>query len=267
MALYQIDFYSRELARIVHFDMILPNDLSPGMISSNENYKRESKLLILLHGYTGSSKDWLMGSAINELAGKYNLAVIMPDGDNSFYLDGKGTGKAYGRFIGQELVEYARKTFGLSDKKEDLFIGGYSMGGFGAIHTGLAYPDTFGKVVGLSSALITNKLKDMEEGVTGGIADYDYYVSVFGDLLKVEESSNSPEYLIRNRKQENRSIPRIYLACGTEDFLLEDNRAFHQFLTEQGVEVQYHESQGAHNWLFWNEYLEPSVKWLLSTEV
>lgn len=56
----------------------------------------------------------------------------------------------------------------------------------------------------------------MEEGFTGGIADY--YVSVFGDLKKVEESNNSPEYLIRNMKKENLEIPSIYMACGTEDF-------------------------------------------------
>jgi S-formylglutathione hydrolase FrmB len=266
MALYQIDYYSKELARIVHFDMLLPNDINPEMISSNENYQRESKTLFLLHGYSGSSKDWLLGSSIQELAGKYNLVVVMPNGENSFYLDSRGTGKAYCRFIGQELVEYVQKIFGLSRRKEDIFIGGFSMGGYGAIHTGLTYPNNFGKIIALSSALITNKLKNMQEGFTGGMADYDYYVSVFGDLMKVEESINSPEYLIRNLKKENLRIPPIYMACGTEDFLLEENREFHQFLTEQQIEIEYHESKGLHNWSFWNQYLEPSIEWLLRAE-
>lgn len=140
------------------------------------------------------------------------------------------------------------------------------MGGFGAIHTALAYANTFGKVFALSSALITNKLKHMKEGFTGGMADYDYYVTVFGDLLKVDESGNSPEHLIRSMKQENLVLPSIYMACGTEDLLLDENREFYQFLKEQRIEVQYHESQGMHNWLFWNQYLEPSIEWILDSE-
>jgi len=263
MALFQTSFYSKALSKITNCEVLLPNDVHPGMIAGNEHYKREMKTLYLLHGYSGLSKDWLLGSNIQELSVKYNLAVVMPSGDNSFYLDGKGTGKAYCQFVGQELVEYMRKTFGLSEKKEDTCIGGFSMGGFGAIHTGLAYPDTFGKIIALSSALITHKMKDITPGFDNGLADYDYYVSVFGDLTKIEESVNNPEYLLRRLKEEGKDIPFIFMACGTEDFLIEDNRAFHQFLLQQKVDVHYLESQGIHNWTFWNQYLEPAIEWLL----
>ena len=94
MAFLQVDFYSNVLHKITNICIVLPNDLPKEMKVDNDNYKRKMKTLILLHGYSGSEKDWLAGSLIQELAGKYNLAVIMPSGDNSFYLDGKGIGKS-----------------------------------------------------------------------------------------------------------------------------------------------------------------------------
>lgn len=262
MALIQVDFYSKALSKITGFTMVLPNDTIPEMIVNNEHYQRPMKTLFLLHGYSGSNKDWILGSSVQEMALKYNMAVIMPSGDNSFYLDGKGTGKAYGQYVGEELVEYVRKTFGLSVKKEDTFIGGYSMGGFGAIHTGLAYPETFGKIIALSSALIIHNIKNIEEDFKDFIADFYYYTSVFGDLHKLEASQNNPEVLIRKRKEEGQVIPLIYMACGTEDFLIENNRAFHNFLKEEDIDVHYVEGPGVHDWNFWNTYLEPGIQWL-----
>ena len=264
MAVFQVDYYSKALEKCTCFHMVLPNDLPPMMVEENENYNRKMKTLFLLHGYSGSSKDWLMGSSVNEMAGKYNMAVVMPSGDNSFYLDGRGKGRAYCKYVGEELVEYIRSTFNLATNKEDTFIGGLSMGGFGAMHTGLYYPETFGKVVALSSAFIIHNIKNKTEGYKDEIADYDYYTYVFGDLSKLEDSVNNPEYLIKKLKKEGTKIPDLYIACGTEDFLLEENRAFYKFLKDEKVEVKYIESPGEHNWQFWNYYLEPSIKWLLN---
>lgn len=263
MAVMKVSFNSQMLSRGVEFNLILPNDSIEVMIAGNENYNREMKTLYLLHGFGGNCNDWLYGSLVQELAGKYNLAIVMPSGENSFYLDGKGVGRAYGQFIGRELVDYTRKTFGLSNKKEDTFIAGLSMGGFGAIRNGLKYNDIFGKVVGLSSALIVNEIKNQEPGFKNQVADYDYYANTFGDLSKLEESENNPEYLIKKIKNENRQVPSIFMACGTEDFLLEENRAFNEFLLKEDVEINYNESSGTHDWKFWNEYFEKAINWLL----
>ncbi|MGB4661452.1 MAG: alpha/beta hydrolase-fold protein [Mobilitalea sp.] len=264
MALIQTDFYSKTLSKVCNFNIILPNDIIPEMVTGNECYNRKMKTLYLLHGYSGSSKDWLLGTSVQEMAMKYNLAVVMPCGDNSFYLDGRGTGKAYCEYSGKELIEYTRETFGLSDKKEDTFIGGYSMGGFGALHTGLRYPETFHKIIALSSALIVHNIKNMKEDARDEIADYDYYTSTFGNLEQLDTSINNPEYQISSLKKEGKAIPSIYMACGSEDFLIEPNRAFHEFLRKEEIEVEYHETTGIHDWTFWNQYLEPAIKWMLS---
>lgn len=263
MALLQVNFFSTSLMRINTIHVLLPNDAPPEMINGNMHYDRPTKTLYLLHGFSGNTIDWMVGSLAQEMALKYNLAIVMPSGENSFYLNGKGTGRAYGEFTGRELVSYVRKTFGLSDKKEDTFIGGLSMGGFGAIHTGLAYPENFGKMFGLSSAMVIHNIKGKKEGFKDHIADYDYYTITFGDLDKLEESDNNPEYLIRKRKANGETIQPLFMACGTEDFLLNENRAFHEFLKAENVAITYKESPGIHDWKFWNEYLEIAIKWAL----
>ena len=264
MAQLQLHYFSEALMKSTTVQIILPNDVPMAMVGENIHYKRPIKTLYLLHGFSGSSIDWLFGSRVQDLAIKYNLAIIMPSGDNSFYLDGQATGRAYGRFIGEELVSYIAKTFNLSQKREDIYIGGLSMGGFGAIHTGLQYPMSFHKVVGLSSALIIHNIKNKEADFIDGIANYEYYTLCFGDLKLLEASENNPEVLYRKLKEEGTRIPPIYMACGTEDFLLHENRMFHEFLQSQNADVDYHESEGIHDWKFWNEYLEPAIEWMLS---
>jgi S-formylglutathione hydrolase FrmB len=118
--------------------MHLPPKTPPFFMKDNPYYQRERKVMVLLHGYTGDATDWLYNSAAADLSMRYNLAIVMPNGGISFYLDRKSTGRQYAKFIGEELIDYLRETFGLAMTKEDTLIGGVSMGGFGALHTGLA---------------------------------------------------------------------------------------------------------------------------------
>jgi len=263
MALIKISFFSNALRRSTTFNLVLPNDVHPMMRQDNPHYNRSMKTLFLLHGYSGYCDDWLMGSNVAELAGKYNIAIVMPSGENSFYLNHKGTGSRYEELIGEELVEYIQRTFGLAVQKKDTFISGLSMGGFGALRTGLKFPEVFGKIAGLSSALIIHDIAGQKQGFDNGFADYEYYVKVFGDLESVISSESNPEVVVKNRLEQKDQIQPIYMACGSEDFLVESNRKFYQFLLEQGVQVDYFESPGVHDWKFWNEYLEPSILWFL----
>ena len=267
MSVLQINKYSIALSRLITFHVILPDDAIPMMIEGNKNYERKPKTLYLLHGFSGNTTDWLYGSRIQELAMQYNLAVVLPSGENSFYLNGKGTGRAYETFVGVELPDYCTKTFGFSDKPEDTFIGGLSMGGFGAIHTALKYPKRFGKMFGLSSAMIQYDIAGMKPGEKNEIADYDYYLQVFGNLEHLDTSENNPDYLIREKKKRGEKIQPVFMACGTEDFILKNNRVFRDFLNSQNVDLTYYESEGIHDWKFWNQYLEPAICWGLEEKV
>ncbi|MBR6115235.1 MAG: alpha/beta fold hydrolase [Oscillospiraceae bacterium] len=261
MSIIQVKTRSVCMTKPMTFTLFLPNDVPPMMTEGNPCYDRPTKTLVLLHGYTADSFEWLYYSTPDDLAVKYNLAVAVLDCDNAFYLDRPGTGNSMGRYIGEEIPRYLRQTFGLAKKREDTIIGGYSMGGFGALHTALAYPQTYGTAIALSSALIIHDIAGMspdapQEGV---VADYAYYREVFGDLDKVTESENNPEVLVRKLLRSRKKMPRLLMACGTEDFLVESNRRFRRFLEDNNVPVDYMEAPGMHNFDFWN----PGIYWAL----
>ena len=260
MAIANIEFYSDCLKRNVTFKALLPTDTDG---KDNPHYSRPMKTLVLLHGYCGMCADWIWNSQIMDISNRYNLCVLLPSGENSFYLDGKETGRKYGTFVGEELLAFARKTFGISQKREDTFVGGFSMGGFGAIHLGLQFNHNFGKLFGFSAAMLVYGIKDMKPGTDNGVANYDYYKLMFGDLDKLEESENNPEVLVRKIRENQDDMPGIYLACGTEDFLIHSNQRFADFLTGQQVAYTFEKGPGYHNYDFWNRYLEPAVKCLL----
>jgi len=254
MAQLQIEFFSNSLIRPVQFKMIIPNDFGQWQPEQKRKDK-PMKTLFLLHGYTGAAGNWVP----EYLTTLYNFAIVMPSGENGFWVDGISTGHKFGTFLAEELVDYVRKTFHLAMTAEDTFVMGMSMGGFGALHTALMYPDRFSKAIALSSALIIHGLADMKEGDENPVANYEYYRECFGDLSKIETSRHNPEVLVEEILSSGKAMPEIFMAVGTEDFLLEPNRVMHKFLEDKGVAHKYYESKGGHDMIFWDEYAKKLV--------
>lgn len=258
MANFNIELYSNSLHRSTSFKMVIPNDYRTDSFPPAEKTPQQTrpmKTLFLLHGYTGKGDCWIP----EYLAAIYNFAVVCPSGENGFWLNGLSTGHAYQTFVGEELVDYVRRTFGLAKSAEDTYIMGMSMGGFGALHTALAYPDVFGKAAPLSSALIHHEVAGMKPGEGNPVANYDYYRECFGEPSKILESENNPETLVKKILKEGKKMPEIFMACGTEDFLIEPNRAMHKFLEEQGVAHTYWEDKGQHDMMFWDKCVQKFI--------
>ena len=249
MALIQFTYVSNVLLRSVPVQVILPVDkLAPdGTYLPLKKYKT----LYLLHGLLGSHVDWVSGTRIQRWAEERDLAVVMPSGENSFYLDRPGFHTDYGCFIGQELVEITRRMFPLSDKKEDTFIGGLSMGGFGAMRNGLKYGDTFSRIIALSPALhLFEGEPDPFAGFLGkGTEEWD----------SILHSDVNPRWLIANYKGEK---PGVYLACGDEDDLLPAMKLYGKLLKEAGFPLHYVEDQGGHEWDYWDRHIKLALQWL-----
>ncbi len=244
--------------RPVSFKAFIPNDFR---VEPPVNCDKEKmKCIFLLHGYTCDGENWIP----ENLLYKYNCAVICPSCENGFYLNGISSGHGFQTFVGEELVDYVRKTLGLALKPELTFTMGMSMGGFGAIHTAFTYPETFGKCVALSSALIIHSIAHMKPGENrdNGVANYEYYRECFGDLETVEERNVNPEVLALKLKEESRNMPEIYMACGTEDFLVENNRAMDKFLLDNKIEHVYTEFAGTHDMEFWSKCIPGALSWL-----
>lgn len=259
MALVQVDFVSRSLFRTVTINAVIPVDKIGVEKPSNKPFKT----LYLLHGIFGNYTDWVVGTRILRWAEKHNLAVIMPSGENKFYVDHPESLDNFSTFIGEELVEVTRRLFPLSTKREDTFIAGLSMGGYGAITNGLKYYQTFGYIAGLSSAFVLeDAVQSVNDPKLPPISQRSYYESLFGDLTKLKGSDKDYEELAKRLSTHPTDFPKIYMACGTEDFLYKANIAYRDFLAKQGADVTFMEGPGGHDWDFWDTYILKVLQWL-----
>lgn len=272
MAVIDISFFSKSLFRNVTFKAVIPVDKF-SLTDDAEWDKKPFQTLYLLHGVFDDCNSWIQNTRIVSLASERNLAVIFPSGENMFYLDAPalngGTraapvGEQYSRFIGEELVELTRNLFPLSKKRDDTFIGGLSMGGFGAIYNGCKYHKTFSHIAALSPAIIINDAEHSSYKKSVILNNKAFYERFFGDLTNLRESEKNPYYLIQSLKDKNIELPKIYLSCGKSDHLFNAVEQFASFLMTQGTDFVFEKSAGGHDWDFWNAALERILDWVRS---
>ena len=256
MAYIQASIMSECLMRTVNIAVILPADKVP------RQHQGPFKTLYLLHGIFGSQYDWINGTNVQRWANEKDLAVVMPAGENMFYVDQSDAHALYGQFIGQELVEVTRRMFPLSHKPQDTFIAGLSMGGYGALRNGLKYMDNFGYIAGLSTANVAENIDLRTDDADRFWQGRRYAQAVFGDLSKVRGSDMDLFYLTKACKASGKPLPRIYLACGVDDPLLSGNRRLRDCLTQNGFDVTWEEGPGSHEWDFWNRHIRRVIDWL-----
>lgn len=260
MAILQVHFLSQALKRTVPIQVVLPSDKVLSYNGRMDEIK-PYKTLYLLHGLLGNCTDWVMNTNIQRLAEDRNLAVVMPSGENSFYIDQPLPNNDFGEYIGRELVEMTRRMFPLSHKREDTFIAGLSMGGFGALRNGLKYYDTFGYIAVLSGALQIFEMPPDAPGHSLFRED-----AVFGDLTQAGETDKNPRVAFQQMAQalcrDTAAYPKIYMACGEQDELLSVNQRLRDFLKQGGADVTWFQGPGSHSWDFWHEQIRKVLDWL-----
>ena len=258
MALLAVNFMSSVLRRPVTANVVLPTDRNPS--------DAPLRMLVLLHGALGNCNDWVTNTRIQSLAEEKNICVIMPSGENSFYLDNPLSSNYFGTYVGEELPVLMRRMFNLSSRREDCFISGLSMGGFGALRLGLKYSDTFGAAAPLSGAYVLHEPDPANEDEEVGKMGFE--TSCFGSMRQGWESpENNPLNLARALKERERAgeavnIPRIYMACGTEDALYSANCFVRDELLSMGYELSWEQGPGRHEWDFWDRFIERVLDWL-----
>ncbi|MDR1640257.1 MAG: esterase family protein [Clostridiales bacterium] len=257
MAILQIEAYSKALSRKTQISAVISIDAPPDLFP---NLPGVFKPVYLLHGFSENHTAFMYSAPLQELSAKHGVAFIMPCGENSFFLNDVTRNALYEDYICLELPELASKFLPLSKSREDAAIAGISMGGFGAIHGGLAHPDHFGNILSLSAALITDGIANLKEGEGNPVAPYEYYRHTFGDLKALSGSRNDPKALAAALKPEE--APGIFMCCGEEDFLANENRDFHNALSRLGIAHAYVEGHGTHDWAYWNTMLPRALEWL-----
>lgn len=251
---FHLIHFSKNLQGYVDVNLYLPVGTEyEDMIEPGEKFQT----LWCLHGGNGNFMEWPQYSAVEKLAMLNKFAVVSVDGANSGYCD-MPTGENYYTYIVEELPAFLRKHFPLSDKREDNFICGLSMGGQGAAKIAFANPDKFG-AVGIFSVGPTDTAewlgtfpKQLQEhmikyrqgpleNIPGTVED------VFGNFLKLPESGYP--------------MPLIYDACGRQDFAFQWYKRFQEFVKENGMEdaVIFEDWDGVHWWEFWDAALHKFV--------
>ena len=176
MAHLVVDYYADALGMQTRMHVLLPQRQTAGKV----------KTLYLLHGMSDDEGTWMRRTSIDRYAEEKGLAVVMPDGGLGWYTD-MYRGLAWFKFISGELPALCRRFFPiLSDRREDTFIGGLSMGGYGALKCGLRAPQTFSQVISLSGALDA-----ADTAVNNTVpATRAYWEDVFGPAKDVPGSEN-----------------------------------------------------------------------------
>ncbi len=229
------------LEKMTAFTAIVPDD-NPGPFP----------VLYLLHGLSDDHTAWARRSNIERYVGGLPLIVVMPNGERSFYTDAKEQARAaFETYIVQDLVGFVDRTFRTVPTREGRVLAGLSMGGYGAIKFALKYPDKFCAAVSHSGAV---------DFARGDFTRTDEWGREWRPVMG-SHPAGGPDDIFALAETVDRSIlPALRIDCGTEDFLLEHNRALHAHLTALGLPHEYEEHPGDHNWDYWDKHIQDTLK-------
>lgn len=262
MAFMQVNFFSPTLCFATDINVFVPTPNSDEILNGKKSdyYHPGARfqVLYLLHGGYGDYSDWMRLTSIERYAQDHKLAVVMPSVGNSFYQN-MNMGGQYLTFLTEELPAFVAANFPVSTRREDTFVAGLSMGGYGALKLAFEKPEQYGACASLSGAVdLVGTMKLQETLPENPIV----WKAIFEDPDHVEGTDADLFALARRRLAEGCKLPPVYQACGTEDFIYPVNVEGHKKLAELGVDVTYEEFPGIHEWLFWDTHIQDVLNWL-----
>lgn len=247
MARLDINFYSVSLKREVNFLLIYPS------LACGDNYKyykkyyndnknRKFPLLILLHGYGGSYLSYEKYSNIDMYAEENNICVCMISGENKSYINHKNNDNFYD-FISFELIDYLHSNFNISNKKEDNYIAGLSMGGFGALYVGLKNPSIFSKIGAFSPGILMSRKVKMSEN---------------DEIL----------YTLILKCKKTKKLPELYISIGDKDDITgKEVFDFEEFLKENKIKHKFRLIKNyGHEWRLWDKEIDYFISILVRND-
>jgi S-formylglutathione hydrolase FrmB len=256
MILNEVNFFSETLGLLSSIYVLLPQRK---LEDAKNKRKPKYRTLYLLHGHSDDHTAWQRWTSIERYVEGLDLAVVMPAVHLSYYTDMTHGGR-YWRFISEEVPAVVRDMFSLSSNREDNFIAGLSMGGYGAFKLALTHPERFAAAASLSGAL------DIRERVRPDNPrnDKDRLIemhNVFGDPSKLPGSKHDLLALAKKVARGNIK-PHLYQCCGTEDFLYAENIHFRDIVRKLPIDLTYEGGPGEHNWDYWDKMIQNVLAWM-----
>jgi S-formylglutathione hydrolase FrmB len=253
MALLRCDFFSEALGLSTSMTVILPQPTRTQIGMTGDAGDEPPPVLYLLHGLSDDDTIWVRRTSIERYAAPLGLAVVMPQVHRSFYMDEAYGGK-YWTFVSEELPELAGRFFRVSDAREDTFVAGLSMGGYGTLKLALRQPARFAAAASLSGALDVAALSRSPRD-----EDPTLWQRVFGG--RAPTGSEDDLFALLGRADAGR-LPALHVSCGTEDQLLAGNRRFVAACAVAGVPVTTSFGSGEHDWAYWDDRIQDVLAWL-----
>jgi S-formylglutathione hydrolase FrmB len=238
MAFATIQSFSRALGKASAFNIVFPDD--PGIPGPWAAF-------YLLHGLSDDHTIWMRRTSIERYVAGLPLAVVMPDGGRGWYSNAKEGYSYEDELI--ELVGLVDRTFPVKAERAGRAIGGLSMGGYGAVKLGVKHHGTFASVTSHSGAL------GFVHGIGEGRALSPEFTRIFGP----EPSGGPDDPFALVEQVDHGLLPKLRIDCGTEDFLLDQNRAFHAHLDALNIPHEYEEFPGGHDWAYWDAHVREAV--------
>jgi S-formylglutathione hydrolase FrmB len=252
MALLRVDFSSETLALGTSMTVLLPQGAGAQIGLTGHGTDGPPPVLYLLHGLTDDDTAWTRYTSIERYAAARGLAVVMPQVHRSFYAD-EAHGSRFWTFLSEELPAVVSSFFRVSTRREDTFVAGLSMGGYGALKWALREPQRFAAAASLSGALDVAGMEQHD--------DRAHIVDLLGRVFAGPVAGTDDD-LMHLVATSGPDLPRLMLRCGTEDALLSANERFVAACREHDVDLDAEFGPGAHEWGYWDTQIQAVLDWL-----
>lgn len=254
MAFIECHFFSEVLRLSTSVNVILPETARGQIGMAHAPTRHTYPVLYLLHGLSDDHSIWMRRTSIERYVAELGIAVVMPNGHRSFYSD-MSQGLPYFSFMSDELPERMKAFFPLSREREDTFVAGLSMGGYGALKLALRCPEQYGAAASLSGCVdLARQVREQDYR-----ADFDL---IFGRGVDISQGPDDLLWLAQTAQQSGQELPRLFQCCGTEDFLFTHNQTFQQHLTHLGIPLTTEFDSGEHEWGYWDRKIQSVLRWL-----
>lgn len=251
MALITMNYNSPTIGMHQNLTIILPEDVT---FFDSSRTAKQLKSMLLLHGLSSDETTYIRYTSIERYANEHQLAIIMPNVDHSGYAN-MVYGHSYYDYI-LEIYEYVHQILPLSRKREDNFIAGHSMGGYGTIKFALTQSDKFAKAAPLSAVFEAQRLIDLDW------IDFSPQ-AITGRDTQIKGTELDTYYLLDQAIDASVDIPELFIMCGKEDFLYHDNLQFIETLNKKGVSYKFEDGPGVHDYAYWDRAIKRAIEWFV----
>lgn len=242
-----ISFQSELLKRPAPFHIFLPVEYETTVL--------RYPVLYLLHGLNGHCHDWPEKSQVVAALRQYPLILVAPEGGNGWYTNGLSPDDRWEDYLIRELIPVVDTHYRTLRDQRGRAIAGNAMGGYGAMKLGLLHPGEFSFAGSLSGALDAPVWGPERRGDRREVRGRSLE-SAFG--LYGGERAHQEE--LERLLQTPPPLPFLYVDCGTEDELIEENRRFSRMLMERKIPHEYRQRPGGHDWKTWDRQVRDLLR-------